>query len=112
MSVYIPEGTRAREVWRAIEGKPFLVIFRTPGGLKLDPQVVRIEYDPVNRKEVDESGLGWGRRVGVFGVRNHPSQPDTDIQQGYRFIYEGREYTINDLFFMPGEIQARGEAVS
>lgn len=112
MSVFMPESTRARDVWRAILGKPFSVEFRTPQGIDLPVQIIRVEYEAFSREELSDSGDGAMRRLSLFGIRNHPTVPDTIMEQGFRLVYENREYTVADKIIMPGEIQARGFAIS
>jgi hypothetical protein len=50
--------------------------------------------------------------VQLFGVINHPTAPDSLIEEGYRFIFANREYTVTDKIILPGEVQAVGIAVS
>jgi hypothetical protein len=56
------------------------------------------------------SGAAPTRRVVVFGIRGHESLADTDLQEGYRFVYLGDEYRVNDLILTHGEVQALCEA--
>jgi hypothetical protein len=112
MSVYIPEAMRAREVWRAIEGKGIPITFRDRRGTAVVTQILRIEYEPFTSQSETAAGSGTLRRVQLFGVINHPTAPDSLIEEGYRFIFANREYTVTDKIILPGEVQAVGIAVS
>jgi hypothetical protein len=111
MSVYISPRTRAIDIWRSIQGAPFVVTFKTPTGT-LAAQTIRIAYDDSATEPASAAGLGAVRPLLLFGVRDHPSQSDTNMKEGYRFVYLNREYTVLDVIVLPGEIRARGEAVS
>lgn len=110
MSVYIQGRTRALEVWRSIQGNPFTASFRTSRGVTVASQTIRIEYEKMSRDANSEAGAGDVRPLALFGVRGHPTQPDTILKDGYRFVYADREYTVQDVVILPGEIQARGLA--
>jgi len=46
----------------------------------------------------------------VFGVRNHATVSNTDIKEGYRFVYLDDMYTCVDTIITLGEIQGIFEA--
>lgn len=112
MSVYIPARTRAIDVWRSILGNPTSVTFRKPDGTPLAAQTVRLEYASVSEVE-SPAGSGARRKLMIFGVRDHPTVPDTVIGRGYRFVYLGKVYTVLDPVVIPGggEVQAEVEAI-
>lgn len=111
MSVYIPAATRAKDIWRSIEGKPFTVAFKTGAGATLDEQTVRVEFAALPREVESAAGQNTERRLVIIGVRDHPTQADTVIERGYRFIFGGKQYTVLDPIVLPGEVQALAEAV-
>ncbi len=111
MSRYIPKATRALDVWRSIQGNPTRVAFRTITGATLPAQTVRLEY--VTVQEADSvAGQGAERRLYIFGVRDHPTVANTDIKAGYRFNFQGKQFTVLDPVIMPGggEVQAEVRA--
>jgi hypothetical protein len=111
VSVYISPRTAAMDAWRAIQGDPFVVTFITSRGVTIPAQTIQISYEKVSRDANSDAGAGDIRPLALFGVRGHPTQPDTVLKDGYRFVYADREYTVQDVVLLPGEIQARGLAV-
>lgn len=114
-----PEGTpapsltasrRAALAWRRIQEKPTSVSFRTRTGV-LAPQSVRLESDSQTRPAQSAAGLAPARRVVIFGVRDHDTVSDTDIAEGYRFVYLDDEYTVLDVILTLGEVQGMAEAI-
>lgn len=102
-------GTRAVLAWRRINDRPTSIIIRR-GGTTLDAQTVRIEWSGYAREDEDievavDAMPGVGRLT-VFGVRGHPTLPDTDIQRGDRFIIGAAEAEVLAVMLPPGEAQA------
>lgn len=104
------EAQRAALAWRRINDKPTEVAFRTPAGTTLDAQTVRIEPDSVAGMATSEVGAGQVRKAVVFGVRNHATQSDTVMDDGYRFVLDGDEYRCVGILKTLGEIQGYFEA--
>ena len=50
------------------------------------------------------------QRAVVFGVREHPTVADTDIQRGDRFVMGATEFEVIGVIEAPGEVQAICEA--
>jgi len=96
---------RAADAWQRIADKPTSVVFRTDTGATLTSQTVRVEWD--NRAGQANSDAGQTPRMNtiVYGIRDHATLPDTDIAEGYRFVLNGDEYTIQDVILQIGEIQ-------
>lgn len=105
------EATRAGLAARRIADKPTSVAFRTPSGSTLSAQTVRIESDSSASATMSAAGKNAERRVVVFGIRNHASLPDTDVAEGFRFVWEGEEYRVQAIVLTLGEVQALCEAV-
>jgi hypothetical protein len=76
----------------------------------LAAQSVRISLSESGMDQSGAAGEGFVRRAVVFGVRDHASVTDTDMQARDRFIYQDREWEIFEVIEVPGEIQARAEA--
>lgn len=106
----LQENQRAAEVVRRIAIKPTVVVFRTPNGTRLAGQMVRVESDNTATPGESTAGSAPVRKVIVYGVRNHPVDPDTDMREGYVFVYEGDEYKCVDVITTLGEIQGIWEA--
>ena len=99
---------RAQDAARRISEKPTSVVFKAGAGATAPArpaQVVRLEVD--NRATIMTSTAGSAPRMGliVYGVRGHPSIPDTDMKEHYAFKYAGDDYTIVDIILQLGEIQ-------
>jgi hypothetical protein len=103
---------RAALAWRRINDKPSSVTFRTPAGVTLPAKTVRIEPDSTAGMATSEAGMGQVRKVVVFGVRGHVTVSDTDIDDGYRFVYQGDEYRCVGILTTLGEVQGYFESVS
>lgn len=103
---------RAAIAWARISDKPTDVVFMTATGVKLAPQTVRIEYDDPAMEADSEAGQGAMRKLTIFGIHGHADLDDTVIAKGYRFNFEGKQYTVIDAIRTHGQIQARAEAVS
>ena len=105
-------ANRAQNAYRRVMDKPTTIIFRKPQPpnrpLRLPAQTLRVEVD--NRANVMTSAAGSAPRLGVivYGWRDHPSQPDSDIAEGYTFTLNGDDYRIEDVILTFGEIQGTG----
>lgn len=99
------EATRAALAYKRILDKKTDVAFRTPAGTILAAQPVRIESDSTSSPTTSTAGKSAARRVVVFGIRNHSSLPDSDIEPGYRFVHEGQELRCESVITTLGEVQ-------
>lgn len=106
----IPAASRAAAAWKRINDKPVSVAFKKPDGTVLAAQTVRLEWDSNVSESEAPSGQTAVRKLIIFGVRNHATVTNTDIAEGYRFVYQGDEYRVVDTMFTIGEIQAVAEA--
>lgn len=114
-SALIPSATaeqRAARAWARINHKPTSVVFKDQAGTKLSAQTVRIESNNTSTESTSAAGKAARRGVVVFGVRDHATVTDTDMEKGYRFVYAGSEYQIQSVILTLGEIQGLAEAVS
>lgn len=109
--VAIDAQNRASAAWNRIMQKPTTIAFKNKAGTVLDSQVVRIEYDNRASEASSEAGTAPLRKLTIFGVVDHGLIDDTDIGEGYRFVYLGDEYRVIDTMLTIGEIQASCEAV-
>jgi hypothetical protein len=106
----IAETERASLAWTRINDKPSSVTFKTPSGATLAAQTVRVEVDDGASLKMGESGMsGPMRNCVIFGVINHESITDTDMEEGYRFILNNDEYRITDVIVTLGSIQGNAE---
>jgi hypothetical protein len=107
------ERDRAIEAWQRISDQPTSITIQR-GDETLDPQTVRLEFSDSAREDFDvRRGLDIApgvQRVIVFGVRQHPTEPDTDLQRGDRFVIGLTEYEVIGVITAPGEVQAICEA--
>jgi len=106
----LKEDQRAAEAFRRICIKPTVVVFRTPSGARLAGQTVRVESDNTATPGESTAGSAPVRKVIVYGVRKHPTEPDTIMKEGYVFVFEGDEYKCVDVIVTLGEIQGIWEA--
>lgn len=107
----ISEPNRATLAWSRINEKPSTVSFKTTTGAILAAQVVRIEPDDKATAESAESGMtGHMRYCIIFGVINHDTVTDTDMEEGYRFVLNNDEYRITDVLVTLGSVQGNAES--
>lgn len=104
------EQIRAAEAWWRIQRDPDSVVFKTAAGVKLAPQIVRLESD--NSASVAESTAGTApvRKVIIYGIKGHSTIPNTDMKEKYTFIFQNEEYVCVDVISVYGEIQGIFEA--
>lgn len=104
---------RAVAAWRRIQDKPTSITIKR-GTTTLDAQTVRIEIGGTGSGWQSEGGAGKSARQSatVFGVRDHPTEADTDIARDDRFAIGGTIYSVTALVLQLGEIQAQCEAVT
>ena len=102
---------RAVDAWERIQDNASsITVLR--GSTNLSAQTVRVELVREGQDRTGASGQAGVWRVVVFGVRDHPTQTDTDIQKGDRFVYGGSEYRVIAVSVLPGEVQATAERVT
>jgi len=107
--VVVNVAARAEYAWRRINDKPDSVTLYRKTVAQTD-QTVRIESLENMREATGGAGTSSLRGVVVFGVKDHPTVTDTDIQRGDTFLLNDIKYRVVDLVFVPGEVQARCEA--
>jgi hypothetical protein len=103
-------GVRASLAWARIIDKPTAVVLITPAGLPLPSQQVRLESENKASPIQSAAGIGPKRDLIIFGIQNHPTLPDTDMQEGYTFVYDKDEYTCVDVILTIGEKQGVWQA--
>lgn len=82
------------------------------GLTRLPAQIVRLEYQDWATGDTSDMGVTDMRKLTVFGIKDHPTLPDTNIQDGDTFILESKEFTvINVNRQLHGQVQAHAEAV-
>jgi len=106
----INEQKRAAQAWHRIQEKPMSVVFKTSSNQKLPGQVVRVESDNTATPSMSTAGTAPKRKVIVYGIRNHATLPNTDIQENYVFVFDGDQYRCIDIIITLGEIQSIWEA--
>lgn len=100
---------RAIRAWNRIQRDPSSVSF-IRGGVKGPAQTVRIEISNGGRGANSPLGNVGNQAIVIFGVKDHPSEADTDMKRLDRIMVEGKEYTIDVIVTPPGEVQGFGSA--
>ncbi len=96
---------RAVDALRRINDRPSsIVLYRneTP----LAAQTVRIEFDDSVLQKMDSPGVASEREIVVFGIKDHATVADTDIQVKDLFTLNNQDYEVRDVIELPGEVQA------
>lgn len=103
--------TRAALAWRRISDRPTSIII-TRAKTQIAAQTVRIEWDNTATDHLNPAvnTITAVQKATVFGVRDHATEPDTDIQRSDRFRIEGVDYQVVSIMTPPGEVQAICEA--
>lgn len=106
-------AARAEAAWGRIQQHSTRITIRRAGA-PIAEQTVRIGLSSSAREDMDvRRGLNvvpGVQRAVAFGIRSHPTVPDTDIQHGDRFIVGATEYEVIGVVTLPGEVQAFCEA--
>ena len=108
----ISAASRAVDAWRRIQDKPTSIVIDRGRSGTIAAQTVRIENTSEFSANVTEVGRTARRRLTVFGIKDHPTETDTDIQKGDKFKVNGLIYQIADVIQPIGEIQAYGETLT
>jgi len=108
----ISQAQRAADAWARINRDPHSIII-VRDGTPLAAQTMRVEYSTsVNVSVGDGMGRSAMTEVWLLGIRNHATLSDTDIQRDDRFALDGQTFRVETVMHLPGEIQAKGEAIS
>ena len=102
---------RAVAAWGRIQDNASSITIMR-GSSNLSAQTVRVELVREGQDQPGMAGEAGMWRAMVFGVRDHPTETDTDIQKGDRFVYGGSEYRVIAVAQWPGEVQATAERVT
>lgn len=106
----IDAASRAAEAWARIQRSPMSVQFLRNSVLQT-AQTVRVEMSNSTRREQNASGTATVTRqtVIVFGIQDHATLPDTDMQVKDRFFFGGNQYEIQTVVASNGERQGFAE---
>ncbi len=104
----IDATSRAVSAWNRITHNPISLVI-TRAGIALSAQTVRVEQHKVYNRDQTALGEKAQSTMTVFGVVGHPTQADTDIKRGDRFLLNDQEYMVVIVRHYPGEVQAQGE---
>lgn len=102
-------GDRAADAWRRIQDKPTSIVLKRSTTL-LDAQTVRIEFSSGATEQQTANSVPGFLNVTIFGVKDHPTISDTDIQRGDRVVLGNTEYEVVGVIASIGEVQAFCEA--
>lgn len=115
----IDDAARAERIWIKIQRHPSSIVFTKPktigkndppgtaGSLTVLPaQTVRVTSDSRATVVGGVAGTAPKHALVVFGIQGHPTQPNTDIDEGYTFPYDGETYRVNKVIRVPGGVQA------
>jgi hypothetical protein len=112
----ISNAARAERIWAKIQRKPSSVVFTKPAtndgagnvtpAATLAAQTVRATSDNRASLVAGLAGAAPQRHLVVFGIKDHATLADTDINEGYTFTYDGDTYRVVDTVAVPGGVQA------
>ena len=103
----IDNVARAVEAWKRIEDRSSsIVVWRGNPPAAQTAQTVRIEFDVERGRFEKDAGTAAVKRGVIFGVRDHPTETDTDLQKDDRVTLADGDYRVVDVIYVPGEVQA------
>lgn len=108
---------RAQYIYANIQRKSTQIVMTKPKVITkagttpataLAAQTVRVNTDSRATVTTGDAGIAPKRGVMIFGVVGHPdpSVEDNDLAEGYTFVFEGASYRINEVYSVPGGLQA------
>lgn len=104
---------RAVAAWnRILDRSTSIVVYRGNPASAQAAQTVRIEFDNERSTLKTDAGVASVRRAVIFGVRNHPTVDDTDLQKDDRVRLSDGDYRVIGVIELPGEVQASVERIS
>lgn len=104
---------RAVEAWKRIQDRSSeIVVWRGNPATAQPTQTVRIEFDDSGGMLKKDAGTAAVKKGVIFGVQDHPTEPDTDLQKTDRVVLADGDYRIIDVLYLPGEIQAGMERIT
>lgn len=106
----IREDIFAAEAWHKINIFPTVVVFMTGLGAVLPAQTVRLESANSSYYTESTAGTAPVKQLIIYGIRSHAVLPDTDMKEGYTFVYLDDEYRCIDIILTAGEVQGIWEA--
>lgn len=104
-------SNRAMDAWRRIQDKPTAITIARLG----TAQTVRVEYDSSVGQPNGQSIQTAQERIVVFGIKDHPTLPDTNIRRDDTFYLddaEASQYVIDSVIPTLGELQAIGRRLT
>lgn len=122
MLAEMPVANRAVLRELRIDWEPASVVFTVPkvvnadgtvtAAYTLDAQTVRVRYEIRALIEQGTAGLAPVMYAIVDGVRDHPTEPDTIMDEGYTFVLNDDDrFRITDVILIPGGIRGIARAM-
>lgn len=106
----ISATSRAADAWRRISDKPTSITL-VRDDVAQAAQTVRIEYSVAFKEPSGGAGQLAVGTATVFGINDHATLADTDLQRNDQFLVDDTIYVVQQVVKLPGEVQARCEAV-
>jgi hypothetical protein len=107
----IDARSRAVDAWNRIKRDASSVVL-VRGTTTMAAQTVRVEFSGTGEEVDATTGRAGRQRVVIFGVIDHPSIADTNIQARDRFAINKKQYEVITVVDLPGEVQAFCEAIA
>jgi len=108
----ISPSRRAIAAWRRIQQNPASVTVVRGDGTSLSAQTVRLVMESGTGGRSESTGEivnAAERDVLLFGIADHPTFDDTDVQKGDQFYANDLLHRVVEVAYYPGEVQARCE---
>lgn len=106
----IDDTSRAVDAWSRIQADPTIItIIRD--AVSQTAQTMRVEFSGTGEEATSDAGRSGRQRVVLFGVINHPTVTDTNIERGDRFVINQKQFEVISVITPPGEVQAFCEAM-
>lgn len=106
----IDAESRAVDALNRIVRDPSSVVL-VRDGATIAAQTMRVEFSGTGEEGANATGRSGRQRCVLFGVKNHPTATDTNIQARDRFAINEKQFEVISVITPPGEVQAFCEAI-
>lgn len=113
LATSISDADRAASIWGMIQRNPTSITLKR-GSSTLSAQTVRIEISNSGgtmEQRAESNAVSGERMAIIFGIRNHATLSDTDIQTGDMLAINGEAHRVTSVINVPGGIEAHTEVI-
>ncbi len=88
------------------------IVLVRKGGVKQAAQMLACVPTVMNPSRASTPQINVYEKIyDLFGIRNHPTDDDADIQIGDTFVYNNMRLEVQSVDYFPASIQAKCEVI-